>query len=108
MTTRAPAPSAGNLLHRRPRASTVVLLAVFGGLLALYVIVRPEPMTSPGDGGGGGGGQPVPAPTRASATPSVEPTPSTSPTRSRTPDVTPSATPTPAEPLPSVTVSSGR
>ena len=105
MAARVPAPPPGNLLHRRPRASTVVLLAIFGGLLALYVLVRPETVTGSGDGGG----QPVPGPTATvSPTPSLEPTPSTSPTRSRTPDVTPSATPSSAEPLPTVTVSTGR
>lgn len=36
------------LIRSRPRPSTLVLLAVFGGLLALYVIVRPD-TSSTGD-----------------------------------------------------------
>jgi hypothetical protein len=55
MAARVPAPPPGNLLHRRPRMSTVVLLAIFGGLLALYVLVRPDTVT--------GDGRPVPSPT---------------------------------------------
>jgi hypothetical protein len=91
------------MLHRRPRLSTLVLLAVFGGLLALYVIVRPDTGPATGDGSPAGA-QPSPAATE-SRTPSPEPTPSDTPTGSRTPSVSPSPSPSSIEPLPTVTTS---
>jgi hypothetical protein len=97
------------LLSRRPRPSTLVLLALFGGVLALYVIVRPETVPT---GGAGTTPQPAVAPTSApsptgSPTPSPEPTPSgtesATPTESGAPQESPSVSPSSVVPLPTAT-----
>jgi hypothetical protein len=97
------------LLRRRPRPSTLVLLALFGGVLALYVIVRPETVPT---GGAGTTPQPAVAPTSSpspsgSRSPSPEPSPSATdsvtPTESGAPEESPSVSPSSVLPLPSAT-----
>jgi hypothetical protein len=84
----------------RPRKSTLVLIGLFLGFFALYLMVRPVSATNAGNVQQGN-----PAPTQTPATPAytqtprhhtLSPTPSHSPTPSvtRTPSHTP--TPTPA------------
>ena len=80
----------------RPRTSTLVLIGLFLGFLALYVMVRPASMNT-------GNVEPAnTAPTQTPSTPAYTPTPrhhtlSPTPSHSPTPSVTqtPSHTPTP-------------
>lgn len=84
----------------RPRTSTLVLIGLFVGFLALYILVRPASSTSTNTGNVQQGN---PAPTQTPSTPAYTQTPRHTPTptpTSETPRVTqtPSHTPTPATP----------
>ena len=81
----------------RPRTSTLVLIGLFLGFLALYVMVRPATAANTGNDQ-----QLNPAPTQAPSAPAYTPTPrhhtlSPAPSHSVTPSVTqtPGHTPTP-------------
>jgi hypothetical protein len=82
----------------RPRKSTLVLIGLFLGFLALYIVVAPPSKTNAGNV------QPAnQTPTQAPSTPAYTPTPrhntlSPTPSHSPRPSVTqtPSHTPTPA------------
>jgi cytoskeletal protein RodZ len=84
------------LITGRPRTSTLVLMGLFLGFLALYVMVRPATVNA-------GNVQPAnPAPAQTPTAPAYTPTPrhhtlSPTPSHSPTPSVTqtPSQTPTP-------------
>jgi hypothetical protein len=81
-----------HVLGGRVRTSTLVLSALFLGVLALYIAVRPDP-TAPARRGGSVV-RPEPSPTPASPSASPEPTPRR--TSSPTPTAVPSAVATPS------------
>jgi cytoskeletal protein RodZ len=90
------------VLGGRLRTSSVVLLVLFGGLLALYVIVRPAPAPQPSNTGNTTPSRlhkpaTKPVPKKTSATPSITPraTGSSTPTSSASPTSPSSTTPSP-------------
>jgi hypothetical protein len=72
-------------MSRRPRTSTFVLMGLFLGVLALYVVVRPVPA--------GTAGTPAQPTQTASPSPSKTPTPTGQ-------AAAPAATPSPSQPSP--------
>jgi hypothetical protein len=76
-------------MSRRPRTSTFVLMGLFLGVLALYVVVRPVPAGTAG--------------TPAQPTQTASPSPSKTPSKTPTPTgqaAAPAATPSPSQPSP--------
>ena len=78
-----------HLVAGRPRTSTVVLIGLFLGVFALWIVVRPATATSTTPTGNtqsttgnpaGGSPTPTPAGTRSPASPSQTPTPTATPT----------------------------
>jgi hypothetical protein len=92
-------------MTRRPRTSTIVLIGVFLGVLALYTLVRPVPSTAiqpavnPGPSTPAPAVTPSPAPTRTwSPSPTQSPTTAPSPGPSRPASPSGSVTPAPSQP----------
>jgi len=84
----------------RPRTSTVVLIGLFLGVFALWIVVRPATATTTTPTGNTqpakgrpAGGSPAPTPTGTRA-------PSTSPSLTQAPSSTPTATPDSGSPAP--------
>ena len=86
-------------MSKRPRTSTIVLAVVFLGVLALYILVRPVPVTAADQPTGTQTS--VPRPTPSASSPARSPSPSHSPRPSRSPTPSHSATPA-VSPTPSV------
>jgi cytoskeletal protein RodZ len=80
-----------HLMSKRPRTSTIVLAVVFLGVLALYILVRPVPVTAADQPTGTHTSGPSPTPSASS--PVHSPSPSRSPHPSRSPSPSRSATP---------------
>jgi cytoskeletal protein RodZ len=78
-------------MSKRPRTSTIVLAVVFLGVLALYILVRPVPVTAADQPTGTQTS--VPRPTPSASSPVRSPSPSHSPRPSRSPTPSRSATP---------------
>jgi hypothetical protein len=81
-----------HLVSKRPRTSTIVLAVAFLGVLALYILVRPVPVTAADQPTGTrtSGSSPTPS----ASSPARSPGPSRSPRPSRSPTPSRSATPT--------------
>ena len=80
-------------MSKRPRTSTIVLAVVFLGVLALYILVRPVPVTAADQPTGTQTSVPSPTSSASSPARSPSPRPSRSPTPSRSATPTVSATP---------------